>query len=288
MWLLIKLLVVLAALYAMIALAAWLFQRKLMYRPWGGAVTPQSVGLDDVVPVRITTGDGLQLTAWYLKPRPGQPVLLYFHGNGGSLGLRATRFHVFRQAGIGCLMFSYRGYSGNPGHPTEADNVRDGLAAFDWLLAAGMAPRDIFIYGVSLGAAVAVQVAVNRPQAAGLIMEAPFISAVAIGQQRYPFLPVNAFMRDRYESITHIRRLKIPLLLLHGDEDQVIPVSHGQALLAAAPERNGDQLLSKTGVFYLEGDHLDLYDHGAFEDILTFIEGEHPTDSDARAADVRN
>src|SRR5581483_8548894 len=220
---LVKLALFAVCAYAAILLAAYLGQRRLMYFPDRTRTPPVAAGLPNVVERVLDTPDGEHLIAWYGKARPGQPTILYFHGNAGSLANRAPRIERFMAEGWGVFMLSYRGYSGGTGSPTEAANVADAMLAYDALVADGVAPASIILYGESLAAGVAAE----RP-ALGLVLDAPYTSILEVAKGAYPYLPVDAFLKDRYETRKIIDNVKMPVLVLHGERDEVIPVSMGR------------------------------------------------------------
>ena len=190
MQLMLKALALMGVLGVAILFAMWFFQRRLIYYPDTRRTPPIAVGLEDVEEGVLERPDGTVLVTWYGEAAPGQPTLLYFHGNAGNLATRAERVAGFRQDGRGILLLSYRGYGGSGGTPNETDNVADALAAYDSLRARGIAAPDIYLYGESLGSGVAVQVAVAR-EVGGIILDAPFTSLAEVGAQVYPFLPVQ-------------------------------------------------------------------------------------------------
>lgn len=239
------------ALAVLVVGGAYFGQRRLMYFPDRARTPPASIGLTTVQEIVLAAPDGAKLIHWWGKAKAGKATILYFHGNGGALADRAPRFERFMGEGWGVLMMSYRGYGGSDGSPTEVDNVADALRAYDYLVAQGVGALDIVLYGESLGTGVAAQVATQRP-ASGLILEAPYTSTVAVGALQYPFLPIAAAMKDRYETDKHIVNVRIPLLVLHGSKDAIIPVSMGQALLRLANE-------PKHMVEFPDGGHSDLY-----------------------------
>lgn len=261
---LIKPLAILAALYVVLVLAAYLGQRRLMYFPDTARTPPSAEGLENVEEVVLEAPDGARVIAWWTKAKPGQPTLLYFHGNGGSLAFRAERVRRYQGYGRGLFMMSYRGFSGGTGDASEAANVADALMAYDHLRRQGIAQRDIILYGESLGSGVAVQVAAQRA-VSGVILDAPYTSAVDIGVSAYPFLPVRWLMKDRYESARHIASVKAPILIIHGERDRIIPVEMGRRLFALAPE-------PKQLVTFPEADHDDHYMHGSYEAIGRWID----------------
>jgi uncharacterized protein len=250
----IKLLLGLAVAYVLLGVAGYFGQRKLMYFPDRARVQPAEVGLPDVAERVLKTPDGARVVAWYGKARPGQPTLLYFHGNGGSLSIRAERIRRFMAEGWGVYMMTYRGYGGSTGEPTEVHNVADARLAYGALVLEGVAPSSIVVYGESLGTGIATRIAIER-EVAGLILEAPYTSIVDVAAQAYPFLPVRLFLVDRYETSKYIANVKVPLLIVHGERDGVIPVAMGKELYRLANE-------PKRIVVFPEGRHSNLYVDG--------------------------
>lgn len=265
-----KLVLLIAFAYVLIALVAYLAQRKLTYFPSPERVEPAAVGLAGVAERIIETPDGERVVAWYGKAAAGQPTILYFHGNGGNLALRSERIRRYLDRGQGMLMMSYRGYSGSSGHPSEAANLADARLAYQMLIEEGVAPSDIILYGESLGSGVATRIAFENP-VGGLILDSPFTSAADVGARRYPFLPVRLMMWDRYEVLRYIAKIRAPLLIIHGERDRIVPFEMGQAVFAAANE-------PKKLVSFANGGHNDHSLHGSFEAIQDWIEQlrQHP------------
>jgi uncharacterized protein len=250
--------------YLAVAGLMFAFQRKLIYLPDRTRLTPAAAGVPEMRPVDYRTADALALTGWYAPPEPDAPVLVYFHGNAGSIADRAEKVRPFLDAGFGVLLAGYRGYGGNPGRPTEAGLLSDARAALDHLSEAGIAPRRIVLYGESLGSGVAVAMAAERSPGA-LVLEAPFTSIVDVAAAAYPWLPVRLAMIDRFNSLARIKSVRAPTLVLHGELDRTVPVRLGRRLLDHADE-------PKKGVFFPVAGHTDLHDHGAVEDVLRFLE----------------
>jgi uncharacterized protein len=246
--------VVLIFAYVLLLLAAYFGQRKLLYFPDRKRTAPEAVGLVGVKERVLATPDGEHVIAWYARAKPGKPTLLYFHGNGGSLAARASRIERFTGEGWGIYIATYRGYGGSTGSPTEAANVADARTAYDALVNEGVPSSRIILYGESLGTGIAVRLASERPSA-GLILDAPYTSIVDIAARRYPIFPVGLALHDRYDSKTLISKVKVPVLVLHGERDRVIPIEMGRALLALANE-------PKRFVSFPNGGHSDLYDNG--------------------------
>ena len=257
---------VLGLLYGLVILVAWAGQRHLVYNPDPRKTSPAAAGLDGVEERWVEAADGVRVVAWLGRARPGQPTLLYYHGNGGNLALRADRIRRFMERGWGVYMMSYRGYSGSGGVPSEADNVADAKLAWQDLLRAGVRAGDVVIYGESLGTGVATRVALDAA-ARGLILDAPFTSLVDIGADRYPMLPVSLLLSHRYETIRVIGEVRMPLLVVHGEADRIVPVEMGRKVFAAAiraaqPKR----LVTLPGA-----GHANHMRFGSFEAIAAFI-----------------
>jgi fermentation-respiration switch protein FrsA (DUF1100 family) len=236
------LLVVVAVLLAPIGLL-WAFQRRLIYLPEPRAVPPAAAVLPGAEEVSFPTTDGLRLGGWFVAAarstrdpgRPG-PAVLVCSGNGGNRSLRAPLAAALARLGLAVLLFDYRGYAGNPGHPTEAGLAADARAALAYLAARPeVDPARLVYFGESLGAAVALRLATERPPAA-LVLRSPFASLAEVGQHHYPLLPVSLLLADRYESAAVVGRLAAPLLVVAGERDRVVPAAHSRRLFAAAPE----------------------------------------------------
>ena len=251
---LLKIALVAGAAYLCIALAAYFGQRSLIYFPDRARASPAEEGLPGVEERTLRTPDGARVLAWYGKARPGQPTILYFHGNAGNLADRAERVRRFMGQGWGVYMMAYRGYGGSTGSPSETANVADARLAYGALVLEGVAPERIVIYGESLGTGVAARLAVERP-AAGVVLEAPFTSVADVGARAYPFLPVRLLLKDRYETSAYIPQIRMPLLILHGERDRTIPVAMGRELFRLAND-------PKQIAIFPKGEHSDIYING--------------------------
>lgn len=253
------------AVLGVLLVVAWSQQRFLIYAPDASRVPPAAGGLAEVEEIQLKAPDGVELVAWYGKARPGQPTLLYFHGNAGNLLSRAGRMGEYLAKGRGMLMLSYRGYGGSGGRPTEANNVADAGLAYRWLLENGVAPGNILLYGESLGSGVAVQLAEKEP-VGGVILDAPYTSIADVGARIYPFLPVQRFIIDRYDSLSRIDRIDAPLLIVHGELDTLIPITMGRELFQRAREPKQFGAIAGAG-------HADHYMFGSYDVIHAWIDG---------------
>ena len=253
-----------AALYLLVMAGMYFGQRRFMYFPDPTRTAPADADLPNVSERIIDTPDGEKIIAWYGKAQPGQPTLLYFHGNGGALEVRRERIAKYLKRGRGVFMMSYRGYSGSTGSPSEAHNVADAKLAYDALIGEGVKPDDIIIYGESLGTGVAIQVA-REKKAQGLVLDSPYTAMVDRAAELYPWLPVRWLVTDQYESRAWIADVHIPLFILHGELDVIVPVEMGRALFALANAPKEIKTLPGAG----HGDH---YLFGSFEVINAWID----------------
>ena len=247
----------------------WMAQRRLIYFPSASLPSPAGVGLADAEPVTFLTSDGLQLGAWFIAG-PGsapRPTILVFNGNAGNRAYRAPLAVSLRRHGLQLLLTDYRGYGGNPGTPTEHGLAADARAALGYLLGRPDVDRSRIVYfGESLGAAVAVRLAVEHTPA-GLILRSPFTSLADIGRHHYPLLPVGMLLRDRFASIDSAHRIQSPVLMIAGDRDRVVPIEHTRRLFAAV-------VTPKTFVELPGADHNDyelLAGNEVIESIVRFV-----------------
>jgi pimeloyl-ACP methyl ester carboxylesterase len=219
----------------LIALALlFAFQRSLLYPASDRRTSVAEAGLTGFEDVVLPTPDEERLVAWWKPPQPGKALILYFHGNGGSLWNRRLRAQALTEGGRGLLMASYRGYSGSTGTPTEEGLRIDARTVYDWA-ARSYEPARLALYGESLGTGVAVRLAVERP-VAGVILDAPYTSTADVAGLTYWFVPVTWLMRDQFRSLDIVGAVKAPLLILHGERDGIIPFALGERLYEAAPE----------------------------------------------------
>jgi uncharacterized protein len=240
-------------------------QRALQYFPDRSRTSPAASGLAGAEEVLLDTADGERIIVWHVPPNGEKPVLLYFHGNGGSLSWRAERFRALTSGGIGLIALSYRGYGGSSGRPTERGLIEDARTAYAFATARYPATR-IALWGESLGSGVAVALAAEKP-VARIVLESPFTSIADIGAQIYWFLPVRWLIKDRFRSDLRIGKVTAPVLIIHGERDQVVPIAFGERLYA---QINAD----KRFVRFPSGGHNDLGAQGALDIAGKFVAGE--------------
>jgi fermentation-respiration switch protein FrsA (DUF1100 family) len=251
--------------YAMIGALLYFGQRALMYFPDTARIQPARVGLPHAAEEILATADGEKIIAWHIPPRGDKAVVLYFHGNGGSIAYRADRFRALTADGTGVIALSYRGYGGSTGSPTEEGLFADARAAYAFAAARYPAAR-IALWGESLGGGVAVALAAEHP-VGRLILEAPFTSAADIGASVYFFLPVRLLMKDQYRSDERIGRVTAPVLIIHGTDDQVVPIRFGERLYSLIQSEKRFVRLDAAG-----HDGLDRF--GALKEALAFLSQE--------------
>lgn len=262
-----KLVLIAALVYAAFVFVLFLQQRSLLYHPHKKREAPPAIAA--VAAVR--TADGLALEGWYFKPQTGKPVLVYYHGNAGAIGGRLAKIPDYVNAGYGVLLAEYRGFGGNPGTPTESGLYQDGWAYLDWLAKEqGIGPEQIVLYGESLGTGVSVELAAQLSDRGtpplAVVLEAPFTSVLDLARGLYFFIPVDLLLLDRYMSAEKIKRVRAPVFMINGQDDEVIPQAHGKALFQIANE-------PKKFVQIPGGHHNDLHLLGLSGHVLEFLAG---------------
>ncbi|MCE8004030.1 alpha/beta hydrolase [Billgrantia ethanolica] len=230
----------LVGIYGLVVLMAWFFQERLLYLPHVGrehVATPAERGLG-WEQVELQTADGLLLDAWWIPVEDARGKLLFFHGNAGNISHRLDSIQQFHRLGLSVLILDYRGYGRSEGRPSEEGTAQDARAGWRWLTEQqGATADEIVLFGRSLGAAVAAELAASlAPQPAAVILESPFRSVPALGQQLYPFLPVRWLATLDYPTERHVTRIESPLLVIHSRDDEIIPFSEGEAVYLAANE----------------------------------------------------
>lgn len=221
--------------------------------------TPQSAGLgyEDVY---FTSADGVGLHGWFVPGDPQAPVVLFFHGNAGNISHRVHNLRLFHQhLRASVFIIDYRGYGNSTGKPDEAGTYADARGALEWLHDQGWSNNQIIYFGRSLGAAVALQLAIEQPPA-GLVLESAFTSVAAMGRKHNPilYLLFGWALDSRYDNLSKIDQVTSPLLLFHGDKDTIVPFAMAQQLFDRAPQPKTLHLIAGAG-------HNDTLDHGSTE-----------------------
>ena len=258
----------LAGIFALFCIVGRLLHRYFVYVPDATRIAPKDAGLSGVEEIVFKATDGTRLIAWYKPPRPGKPTLLYFIGNNGNTADRAGKIKAIVADGHGVFMLNYRRYGGSDGRPTEKRVAADAVSAYDYLRGLGVAPHDIVVYGESLGTAVATRLCLQR-EAQALVLEAPFTSVVDVGKLMWPLLPLQYIMVDQYRTIDRIGQVAVPLFIVHGGRDSVIPLDQARHVFHAANEPKTLQVVPRAG-------HNDLFEQGAWARVRDFLASLQP------------
>ncbi len=264
-----RIIVGLGLAYLVLLLLAWLFQDRLAFpAPRGSLPDPERVGVENGEKVELVSRDGTKLVGWFLRavgesssastafhrPPPSSPALLWFYGNGETVAAIWPVVRAFQPPGTALLVLDYPGYGGSGGRATEAALYAAADAAYDALATRpDVDPQRIYVYGRSLGSAVATYAAAHR-RVAGLILESPFTNAAAMAQHHYRLLP-RFLLRLSLDNVANIRQVHCPILLFHGDADRLVPTAMGMAVAAAAAGPVEVVLIHGSG-------HNDTYDIG--------------------------
>jgi len=220
--------------YLIACVAACAFQSRLIWFPGGPPRTaPSDYGLAHRE-VELTTGDGVRLHAWRIDAPEPRGIVVYCHGNAGSIEQRIDAAEALVRLGASVLLFDYRGYGRSAGRPSEEGTYLDAEAAWEAATReAGFPPERVIAWGESLGGAVAIELA-RRRTVGGLVTEAAFTSLPDVAAVHYRWLPVRWIARVQYASLDKVPGLRVPWLLLHSPDDEIVPFDHAERLLAAA------------------------------------------------------
>lgn len=248
--------IVVAIAYIATCLYMFFQQSRFIFFPTAVIeTTPQLFNLsyqEIWLPVANKLGKVERIHGWWIpSAQPDAKVLLYFHGNGINIGANVAHANRFHQMGFSVLLIDYRGYGRSEGNfPTEAAVYQDAATTWDYLVQQQQVkPSQIYIYGHSLGGAIATDLAVDHPDAAGLIVESSFTSMQQMVDYRrsYWMFPVGLILNQRFDSISKVRSLKIPVLFIHGTGDSVVPAAMSQQLYNIAPEPKQLVLIPNAG-----------------------------------------
>ena len=243
-------------------------QRSLMYHPGPLVGTPSTYGISDMTRITIPNGDGEKITSWYRPPKKNQDVIVYFHGNAGAISDRADKITPYLRKNFGVVLVAYRGFGGNPGKPSELGLYDDASTLLTYLKSKNINPSRWILYGESLGAGVATemayQYALKGTPVSSVILEAPFTSMGDAAAAHYPFIPTRLLVRDKYDSISKINKINAPLMILHGNLDRTIPQKLGRRLFETANK-------PKTSLWVEGASHNDLYDFGVADHVIHFV-----------------
>ena len=220
-------------IYLILLTLIYLNQRKLLYLPG------ENNYLDDPIKFNyeehfIKVDDGIEIKSWFIKKDIKKyKTLLFFHGNAGNLFNRSYKLNELSKLNLNILIISWRGFSGNSGEPSERNLYEDSKKAVDWLNEKGIQSKDIVLYGESLGTGVAVELGQTNKYA-GIILEAPYTSIESAAKIYYPYLPIKLLLKDKFYSDKKISSISIPVLVMHGKKDEIIPFYMGQKIFKEA------------------------------------------------------
>tara|TARA_R100000789_G_scaffold100555_3_gene111489 strand:- start:7693 stop:8583 length:891 start_codon:yes stop_codon:yes gene_type:complete len=267
--------------YVGIILLLTLIQRKLIYHPTKAAtLNAKDWGFTEgrCLPMIFEVEPGYTLHGWHVLPPSHQalnreeqqqeldserPVIIYYPGNAGHRGYRADQLKRLSSLNADIFLIDYRGYAENPGSPSEQAYLHDARFIWDALVEEyQIEPARIILLGESLGGGIATALANQLSQEgtapAGLFLQAPFSSLVAIAGERFPWLPVDWMMADRFPSIERIPEVTCSITIIHGRQDSIIPFAQAQQLFEAAPDHSSDRI-SKTFIEIPGAGHNDIF-----------------------------
>jgi len=250
-------------IYISVLVILFIFQRNLMYHPSENNYFGDKLKVN-IEKVNIKTLDNINLLGWFHKKDLNKfKTIVYFHGNAGTLENRIYKLNHFKDMEVNFLIIAWRGFSGNKGSPTEEGLYIDGLSAVNWIINQGVKEEDIILYGESLGTGVATEIAQNK-NFAGVILETPFTSMINAAKEFYPYIPVNLLLKDRFENFKKIKNINLPILIMHGEKDTIVPFAMGEKMYQLANE-------PKYFYFTKHDDHMMVFDEPMTKALKNFI-----------------
>jgi len=260
---LLQIILIIFFIYFLVLVFLYFYQRNLLYHPNENNYSEDKISVD-IENVRIKTSDNIELLGWYHeKNLKDFKTLIFFHGNAGSLENRIHKLNHFRDMNINFLIIAWRGFSGNNGNPSEQGLYEDGKSAIDWLIKKGVSEKNLILYGESLGTGVATHLAQNK-NFAGVILETPFTSMIDAAKKFYPYIPVKLLLKDKFENYKKIKNINLPILIMHGEIDQLVPFSMGKKIYEIANE-------PKYSYFTKYDNHMMEYDENLVLALKSFI-----------------
>ena len=219
--------------YIVVIIFVYFYQRNLLYHPSENNYQNDTIQFN-YEEIFIKVNDEIKLKSWIInKDLKNFKTLVFFHGNAGDLSNRIYKLNELDKLNINILLISWRGFSGNEGYPTEKNLYEDAEAAIKWLNKKKVSNSQIILYGESLGTGVAVEIA-SKNNFNSIILESPFTSIENSAKIYYPYLPVSFLLKDRYDSISKIKKINSPILIMHGRKDDIVPFFMGKKLFEKA------------------------------------------------------
>ena len=250
-------------IYLILLTLIYVNQRKLLYLP------SENNYLDDQIDfnfrgVFIDVEKNLKLKAWLIENDfKNKKTLVFFHGNAGNLSNRTYKLNQLSKLDLNIIILAWRSFSGNEGEPSEQNLYNDAKKTIDWLNSRGVKNKNIILYGESLGTGIAVELGQTN-QFGGIILESPFTSMTNAARNIYPWLPVKYLLKDKYDSEKKIKNLQIPILIMHGKKDNIVPFKMGKKLY---------DLANNPKFFYFteNDDHMMTFDEKLVNTIKNFL-----------------
>ena len=249
--------------YLVVLVFIYFYQRNLLYHPSENNYQNDEIKFE-YEEVNIEVENEIKLKSWLINKDFNKfKTLLIFHGNAGDLSNRIYKLNELNKLEINILLISWRGFSGNKGSPTEKNLYKDAEAAIKWLNKKNVNNNQIILYGESLGTGIAVEMA-KKNDFNSIILESPFTSIENSAKIYYPYLPVKYLLKDRYDTISKIKMVESPIMIMHGEKDDVVPFSMGKELFEKANS-------PKQSYFTTEDDHMMEFNSSLLREINDFI-----------------
>ena len=251
------------SLYLFVLVFLYFYQRNLLYHPNENNYSGDKISVK-IEKVKIRTSDNIELLGWYHEKNiKDYKTLVFFHGNAGTLENRIHKLNYFQDMNINFLIIAWRGFSGNNGKPSEERLYEDGKSAINWLAKKGVNEKDIVLYGESLGTGVATHLAQNNNYA-GVILETPFTSMADAAKIFYPYIPVKLLLKDKFENYKKVKNINSPIIVMHGEIDQIVPFFMGKKMYEIANE-------PKYSYFTKHDNHMMEYDENLIKALNSFL-----------------
>lgn len=256
--------------YISFCLAVYFYPQYFFYNPLNKRADLEQAIADGFLgkEVNYLSADNTKLYGWFVPPKDGKKIIVYFHGNSGNIEYFYHKLIPFISEGYGVFIGEYRGFGGIDGVINEANIAADAIAAIDYLHSLKYKNSSLIIYGMSLGSYAAINTTYVKGENeafSALILEVPFDSLINVVKQRiWPLFPFDSMIKDQYDNTYKLAQLKLPVLIMGAAEDKVVPVGRAKALYKSANH-------PKEMIIYPDANHSDLYDHKNYQDILNWL-----------------